>query len=215
MALVGASGSGKSTIFAILQRFYDPTSGQVIVNNELVLHAIDAKKIRSKMGYVGQEPVLFDMSLRENVLYGITTPLDPITEFALLEDIRVKANLDFIKTRSDWKNGVGPRGSRLSGGQKQRIAIARAIAKDPDMFLFDEATSALDTVSETLIQDSVDKIIASGSKSVVVIAHRLSTVVNSDIIYVIDKGRVVERGTHASLMSNIHSLYLHLYRSGL
>lgn len=215
VALVGPSGSGKSTIFAILQRFYDPTSGQVIVNNELEMHAIDAKKFRSKIGYVGQEPVLFDMSLRENVLYGIENPLDPITESALLEDIRVKANLDFVKTRSDWENSVGPRGSRLSGGQKQRIAIARAIAKDPDMFLFDEATSALDTVSETLIQDSVDKIIASGSKSVVVIAHRLSTVVNSDIIYVIERGRVAEQGTHASLMSNIHSLYSHLYRSGL
>jgi ABC-type multidrug transport system fused ATPase/permease subunit len=163
------------------------------------------------MGYVGQEPVLFDMSLRENVLYGVAAKnLSLEKERELLEDLRVKANLDFVKSDSDWELVVGPRGGRLSGGQKQRVAIARAIAKDPDIFLFDEATSALDTVSESLIQNAVNSLV---TKTVVVIAHRLSTVVNSDIILVMETGKIVEHGSHEFLI-NRNSLYTHLYRSG-
>jgi ABC-type multidrug transport system fused ATPase/permease subunit len=211
VGFVGPSGSGKSTVFALLQRFYEPVGGQVIINGALDMTQIDLKTFRSRIGYVGQEPVLFDMSLRENVLYGVGAKnLSPEKERELLEDLRIKANLDFVKSDSDWDLVVGPRGGRLSGGQKQRVAIARAIAKDPDIFLFDEATSALDTVSESLIQNAVNSLV---TKTVVVIAHRLSTVVNSDIIFVMENGQIVEHGSHEFLI-NRNSLYTHLYRSG-
>jgi ABC-type multidrug transport system fused ATPase/permease subunit len=210
VGFVGPSGSGKSTVFAILQRFYEPASGEVIVNDNLDMASIDPKIFRSKIGYVGQEPVLFDMSLRENVLYGVSRELQVDEERALLSEIRIKANLDFVKSDTDWDMSVGPRGSRLSGGQKQRVAIARAIAKDPDVFLLDEATSALDTVSESLIHNAMNTV----TKTVIVIAHRLSTVVNSDIIFVMENGQIVEHGSHTFLINKDNSLYTHLYRSG-
>jgi len=173
---------------------------------------INVKKFRSHFGYVGQEPVLFDMSLEDNVLYGVVG--DVKDRKGMLNNLRVRANLDFVTTDADWSTSLGPRGSRISGGQKQRVAIARALAINPDILLLDEATSALDTVSEELVQRTVDDMIRA-EKSVVVIAHRLSTVVNADLIYVIAQGRVVETGTHASLIAQDNSLYKHLYFSGL
>lgn len=218
VAFVGPSGGGKSTILSILQRFYVPSSGEVIINGHLPIASIAAKTFRERIGFVSQEPVLFDMSVRDNVLYGIDpgSMADPNARKNLLEDIRVKAKLDFIKSEADWDMTVGPRGSRLSGGQKQRVAIARAIAKNPDIFMFDEATSALDSDSEALIQSTIEEAITmdGGSKSVITIAHRLSTIVNSDIIFVVQKGGIVEQGTHVALLANKNSLYANLHRSG-
>jgi len=213
IALVGPSGSGKSTVLSLLQRFYSPSSGRITVHEgQTDIMKINVKKFRSHFGYVGQEPVLFDMSLEDNVLYGVVG--DVKDRKGMLNNLRVRANLDFVTTDADWSTSLGPRGSRISGGQKQRVAIARALAINPDILLLDEATSALDTVSEELVQRTVDDMIRA-EKSVVVIAHRLSTVVNADLIYVIAQGRVVETGTHASLIAQDNSLYKHLYFSGL
>jgi ATP-binding cassette subfamily B (MDR/TAP) protein 1 len=214
VALVGPSGSGKSTIFSLLQRFYPVENGAIRINGVVDIEHIDKTEFRSHIGYVGQEPVLFDMSLEDNVLYGIDGLSDGKKK-EMLESLKEKANLDFVYNGGiEWSTPLGARGSRISGGQKQRVAIARALAIDPDVLLFDEATSALDTVSERIIQTAVDEMIED-HKSVVLIAHRLSTVVNADLIYVISKGQVVESGTHASLVANEDSLYTHLYRSGL
>lgn len=215
ISLVGESGGGKSTVFALLQRFYEPLEGAIFINNSVNVASIDAPWFRSHIGFVGQEPVLFDMTLRENVLYGIERSLSEQEEEELLSALVVKANLDFVKIGSvAWSTPLGPKGSRLSGGQKQRVAIARALAKNPELLLLDEATSALDSVSESLIQASIDDLVQGRSMSVVVIAHRLSTVVNSDRICVLEKGTLVEQGTHAELLDNGKS-YAKLYLSGL
>ena len=215
LSLVGESGGGKSTVFALLQRFYDPTEGTIRINGSIDVASLDPSWFRSRIGYVGQEPVLFDMSLRDNVLYGIDTKnLSEGDEIQLLAKIKKVANLDFVGESIDWTSGLGPKGGRLSGGQKQRVAIARALARNPELLLLDEATSALDSVSEALIQEAIDGLVRDQGRSVVVIAHRLSTVVNSDEIFVIEKGTVAERGTHTDLLAS-DGLYAKLYYTGL
>ena len=214
IALVGPSGGGKSTIFSLILRFYDPTSGQIFLNNNAVnLVALDRAWFRAQLGFVGQEPVLFDMSLRENVLYGVDRRLENQEEF--LSNIAKMARLDFVGKSIDWDTSLGVKGSRLSGGQRQRVAIARAMAKQPQLLLMDEATSALDSVSEALIQESVESMVSESScRGVVVIAHRLSTVVNADRIIVIENGLATQQGTHAELLREPGSTYSKLYTAG-
>ena len=214
IALVGPSGGGKSTLFSLILRFYDPTSGQILVNNSINLVSLDKSWFRTQLGFVSQEPVLFDMSLRENVLYGATLEKGE-TEDELLEKIAKMARLDFVGKSVEWDTKLGLKGSRLSGGQRQRVAIARAMAKRPQLLLMDEATSALDSVSESLIQESIEAMVSGSScRAVVVIAHRLSTVVHSDSIIVIENGIATQQGSHAELVQMKDLTYAKLYHAG-
>ncbi|KAF9570080.1 Multidrug resistance protein 1 [Mortierella alpina] len=200
IALVGQSGSGKSTIIGLVERFYDPVSGSA------TLDGIDIKDynvtfLRDSIGIVSQEPVLFNASIKQNIIYGIRRG-QPIPTDQEIENACKMANAhDFIsKLPYKYDSMVGEKGALLSGGQKQRIAIARALIKNPRILLLDEATSALDTESERTVQAALDK--ASTGRSTIVVAHRLSTIMNADKIYVMSKGVVVESGTHKSLLAN-------------
>ncbi|GJJ15592.1 hypothetical protein Clacol_009870 [Clathrus columnatus] len=205
VALVGASGSGKSTIVSLVERFYDPISGVVKLDGR-DLRTLNVKWLRSQIGLVSQEPTLFATSIRGNVAQGlINTQWENASEeekFRLIKEACVKANADgFIsKLPNGYDTMVGERGFLLSGGQKQRIAIARAIVSDPRILLLDEATSALDTQSEGIVQNALDK--AAAGRTTITIAHRLSTIKDADRIYVMGEGMVLEVGTHNELLSH-------------
>ncbi|KAM3147561.1 hypothetical protein pb186bvf_000368 [Paramecium bursaria] len=203
VALVGESGCGKSTIMQLVERFYDTESGEILFGGENGINVKDVSllDLRSRIGMVGQEPVLFATSIRENLRYGKTDA----TEDEMIEALKKVNAWDFVsKMDKQLETYVGIGGSQLSGGQKQRIAIARAILKKPQVLLLDEATSALDRTNEKLIQSTLDEV--SQGITTIVIAHRLRTIQNADIIYVIDKGQVVEKGTHQELI-NLHGKY--------
>uniref|UniRef100_A0A0E0CH21 Multidrug resistance protein n=1 Tax=Oryza meridionalis TaxID=40149 RepID=A0A0E0CH21_9ORYZ len=231
VALVGGSGSGKSTVIALLERFYDPSAGEVTVDG-VDIRRLRLKWLRAQMGLVSQEPALFATSIRENILFG--------KEDATAEEVVAAAKAanahNFIsqlpqgydtqapRTKSNEKImeqimeqgvhykmfSVGERGVQMSGGQKQRIAIARAILKSPKILLLDEATSALDTESERVVQEALD--LASMGQTTIVIAHRLSTIRNADIIAVMQSGEVKELGPHDELIANENGLYSSLVR---
>ncbi|KAJ7016642.1 P-loop containing nucleoside triphosphate hydrolase protein [Mycena alexandri] len=215
-ALVGASGSGKSTIVALVERFYDPTGGVVTLDGVNVKD-LNLKWLRSQIGLVSQEPTLFATTIKGNVAHGlINTKYEHASEeekFALIKEACVKANADgFI---SNLPNGydtmVGERGFLLSGGQKQRVAIARAIVSDPRILLLDEATSALDTQSEGVVQDALDK--ASAGRTTITIAHRLSTIKDANMIFVMGDGLVLEQGTHEELLNDENGAYARLVQA--
>uniref|UniRef100_A0A8C7LBE0 ATP-binding cassette sub-family B member 5 n=1 Tax=Oncorhynchus kisutch TaxID=8019 RepID=A0A8C7LBE0_ONCKI len=195
IALVGASGCGKSTTIQLLQRFYDPDSGEITLDGRDI-RTLNVKWLRENMGIVSQEPVLFGTTIAENIRYGREDATDEDIERAVRE-----ANAyDFISKLPDKLNTmVGERGAQLSGGQKQRIAIARALVKNPKILLLDEATSALDTQSESVVQAALDK--ARAGRTTIVIAHRLSTIRTADVIAGFSNGEVVEQGTHRELMA--------------
>ncbi|KAG7088358.1 hypothetical protein E1B28_012362 [Marasmius oreades] len=215
-ALVGASGSGKSTVIALVERFYDPLEGAVKLDGN-DLKSLNIKWLRSQIGLVSQEPTLFATTIRDNVAHGlINTPHEyasPEEKFKLIKEACVKANADsFIsKLPEGYDTMVGERGFLLSGGQKQRIAIARAIVSDPKILLLDEATSALDTQSEGIVQDALDK--AAAGRTTITIAHRLSTIKDADVIYVMGDGLVLEQGTHNELLSDENGSYAKLVAS--
>ncbi|CAL5185807.1 unnamed protein product [Lathyrus oleraceus] len=206
VALVGGSGSGKSTVISLLQRFYDPIGGEILFDG-VAIHKLQLKWLRSQMGLVSQEPALFATSIKENILFG--------REDATYEDVVDAAKAsnahNFISMLPQgYDTQVGERGVQMSGGQKQRIAIARAIIKMPKILLLDEATSALDSESERVVQQALDK--ASVGRTTIIIAHRLSTIQNADIIAVVQNGKIMETGSHESLMENDNSLYTSLVR---
>ncbi|MBA0870024.1 hypothetical protein Goshw_006637 [Gossypium schwendimanii] len=206
-ALVGRSGSGKSTVISLIERFYDPMTGEVLIDG-VDLRKLQLKWIRRKIGLVSQEPVLFgSRSIRENIAYG--------REGASSEDVIAAAVLanaaDFIsKLPQGLDTMVGEQGIQLSGGQKQRIAIARAILKNPRILLLDEATSALDGESERIVQGALER--AMLNRTVIVVSHRLSTVMNAHFIAVIHRGRIVQKGSHAELLKDRKGLYNQLLR---
>ncbi|CAA7271334.1 unnamed protein product [Cyclocybe aegerita] len=202
-ALVGASGSGKSTIISLVERFYDPTAGTVKLDGRNVKD-LNLRWLRSQIGLVSQEPTLFATTIKGNVAHGlINTKWEHASEEdkdKLIKEACIKANADGFITKLPlgYETMVGERGFLLSGGQKQRVAIARAIVSDPRILLLDEATSALDTQSEGIVQDALDK--ASAGRTTITIAHRLSTIKDADVIYVMGDGLVLEQGTHNSLL---------------
>eukprot|EP00727_Mastigamoeba_balamuthi_P005492 m51a1_g1562 putative multidrug resistance protein 1-like (3087) ;mRNA; r:38021-50690 len=196
LALVGASGCGKSTVVSLLERMYDPLSGEVLIDG-MRARDIDVSWLRSQIGLVGQEPVLFAATIRENIALG--KPGGNATEEEVVAAARAANAHGFISSfPQGYSTPITEKGTNLSGGQKQRIAIARALVRNPRILLLDEATSALDSASEAVVQDALDR--ARGGRTTIVIAHRLSTVVAADKIAVIDKGVVVETGTHTELM---------------
>ena len=197
VALVGASGSGKSTIIQLMERFYDPDSGVVTLDG-VDLRELNVRWLRQQIGLVGQEPVLFSGTIAENIAYG-----KPGSTREDVENAARMANAwDFIQEfPAKFDTDVGEKGGQLSGGQKQRIAIARAMIKNPAVLLLDEATSALDTESERIVQGALDELLAKYKRTTIVIAHRLSTIRNADKIAVVDKGKIVEEGTHDTLMA--------------
>ncbi|KAM6450468.1 ATP-binding cassette sub-family B member 5 isoform 2-T5 [Liasis olivaceus] len=197
LALVGSSGCGKSTSIQLLERFYDPLSGQVIADG-VDTKSLHIQWLRSRLGLVQQEPILFDCSIAENIQYGDNSRIVSQEE---IEEAAKAANIhNFIENLPEkYNTRVGDKGAQLSGGQKQRIAIARALVRKPAVLLLDEATSALDTESEKIVQKALDD--ARKGRTCIVIAHRLSTIQNSDVIAVIQNGRVVEQGTHSQLLA--------------
>ncbi|HEX2802253.1 MAG TPA: ABC transporter transmembrane domain-containing protein [Phenylobacterium sp.] len=206
VALVGPSGGGKTTILNLIPRFYDATSGRVTLDGRDV-REVTLTSLRNQIALVTQEPFLFDDTIRANIAYARPEATDEQVEQAA----RAAAAHDFIGLLpKGYDTGVGEAGARLSGGQRQRIAIARAFLKDAPILLLDEATSALDTESEAQVQAALKRLMA--GRATILIAHRLSTVRGADRIYVIDQGRIVETGDHASLMKK-RGLYARLARS--
>ncbi|XP_077217872.1 ABC transporter B family member 11-like [Tasmannia lanceolata] len=206
-ALVGESGSGKSTVISLLERFYDPQSGEILIDGTN-LKEFRLRWIRQKIGLVSQEPVLFASSIRDNISYG--------KDGATLEEIKAAAELaNAAKFIDEMPQGldtmVGENGAQLSGGQKQRVAIARAILKDPRILLLDEATSALDTESERIVQEALDRIMI--NRTTVIVAHRLSTIRNADMIVVMHRGSIVEKGSHSDLLKYPSGEYSQLIRA--
>ncbi|GLJ58536.1 hypothetical protein SUGI_1456730 [Cryptomeria japonica] len=195
VALVGKSGCGKSTIIELLERFYDPIKGLVLIDDKDI-KAFNMRYLRHFIGLVGQEPSLFAGSIRDNILYG----KEDATEAEVIEAAMAANAHGFIcHLENGYDTNTGDRGLQLSGGQKQRIAIARAIIKNPSILLLDEATSALDLQSEKMVQEALDRVMV--GRTSIVIAHRLSTIQNSDCIAVIEDGKIVEQGSHPVLMS--------------
>ncbi|EGI64783.1 PREDICTED: multidrug resistance protein homolog 49-like isoform X1 [Acromyrmex echinatior] len=195
VALVGESGCGKSTCIQLIQRLYDPLDGQVLLDG-VDVSTLNVQWLRSHIGVVGQEPVLFDTTIRENIRYGN----DSITEEEMIKAAKEANAHDFIcKLPEGYDSPVGERGSQMSGGQKQRIAIARALARNPAILLLDEATSALDVHSEAIVQRALDA--AAKGRTTIIVSHRLSTITNVDRIVFIKDGVVVEEGTHDELMA--------------
>ncbi len=201
VALVGASGAGKTTLVNLIPRFYDPNCGRILIDGHDI-REVKLRGLREQIGIVPQETALFSGSVRNNIAYG---KLDA-TQAEIEAAARAANAHDFISTLADgYETLVGERGVKLSGGQRQRVAIARALLKNPRILILDEATSSLDSESEQAVQEALDRLMR--DRTTFVIAHRLSTIVNADWIVVLDAGRVAEQGTHAELLTRPDGLY--------
>ncbi|EDM65268.1 ABC-type multidrug transport system, ATPase and permease component [Moritella sp. PE36] len=196
IALVGPSGAGKTTLFELLQRFYDPQRGEVLFNN-ININELELNEVRKRMGMVPQHPVLFSSDVWHNIRYGDPSASDE----AVIKAAKLAHAHEFIEQLPEgYSSFLGEQGVRLSGGQKQRVALARAILKDPEVLLLDEATSALDAESEHHVQAALEELML--NRTTLIIAHRLSTVINADLILLMDKGEVIAQGTHNELIES-------------
>ncbi|MFZ1518472.1 MAG: ABC transporter ATP-binding protein [Ignavibacteriaceae bacterium] len=205
IALVGPSGGGKSTLADLIPRFYDPTNGSIVIDGKNIKE-VTIESLRAKMGIVTQETFLFNTTIAENIAYGLVDfPIDKIIEAAKTANAH-----NFISEMPQGYNTIiGERGVKLSGGQRQRLTIARALLKNPEIMIFDEATSALDNESEILVQEAIERLML--NRTTFVIAHRLSTIRNATNILVIDRGRIIQQGTHDKLIADEKGLYKKLY----
>ncbi|MBW4490176.1 MAG: ABC transporter ATP-binding protein/permease [Trichocoleus desertorum ATA4-8-CV12] len=200
-ALVGASGAGKTTLVDLLPRFYDPTQGKVLVDG-VDLREFELNSVRRHIAVVSQDTFIFNTSIRNNIAYG----LENVDEAAIWEAAKFANALEFIQEMpAGFDTQLGDRGVRLSGGQRQRLAIARALLRNPEILILDEATSALDSLSERLIQESLEKL--STGRTVIAIAHRLSTIVRANKVVVLEQGRIVEQGTYQELLEQRGKLW--------
>ncbi|HWU37894.1 MAG TPA: ABC transporter ATP-binding protein, partial [Candidatus Acidoferrum sp.] len=211
VAIVGASGVGKSTLVNLLPRFFDPTEGRVLLDG-VDLREVTLASLRAQIGMVTQDTILFDDTVANNIAYGLSArgAMDP----ARIQEVARLANADeFIRELPDgYGTRIGEKGVRLSGGQKQRIAIARALLRDPPILILDEATSALDAEAESLVQEALERLMR--NRTTFIIAHRLSTVIQADRIVVLQDGRQAEMGTHPGLMA-ARGPYFRLYQNQL
>lgn len=203
VALVGESGGGKSTLADLVPRFYDPTQGQILLDG-IDLRDISAESLHKQMGIVTQESILFNDTIENNITFGSDATPEAVVEAAKIAN----AHQFISQSLEGYQTKIGDRGSRLSGGQRQRLSIARAVLKNPPILILDEATSALDTESEKLVQEALTNLMK--NRTTLVIAHRLSTIQNADKIIVISKGRIVEEGTHESLLQIPNGYYAKL-----
>ncbi len=204
VALVGPSGSGKSTLTDLIPRFYDPVEGEVLLDGENIKN-LKILQLRGAMAIVAQESILFNDSIYNNISFGKTDSTTGEVE----EAARIANAHEFILgSEKGYQTNIGDRGNKLSGGQRQRISIARAIHTNPDILILDEATSALDTASERLVQEALNNIMQ--NRTTIVIAHRLSTIHKADLIVVLDKGEIVQTGTHHELIMQ-EGLYKQLH----
>jgi subfamily B ATP-binding cassette protein MsbA len=200
IALVGPSGGGKSTLADLVPRFYDPTEGKILLDG-VDIREFEVHNLRELMGIVTQESILFNDTVFNNIAFGI----EDATEEQVIEAAKIANAHNFIvQMEGGYQSSIGERGSKLSGGQRQRISIARAVLKNPPILILDEATSALDSESELLVQEALTKLM--DNRTTLVIAHRLSTIQHADEILVIERGEIVQRGTHAEL-NQIEGLY--------
>jgi len=205
VALVGPSGGGKSTLVDLIPRFYDPTDGRILLDG-IDIKEIKIENLREMMGIVTQETFLFNESIKNNIAYG----LGEYPEEKIIEAAKTANAHNFIMEMPRGYNTViGERGVKISGGQRQRLSIARALLKNPEIMIFDEATSALDNESELLVQEAIERLMV--NRTTIVIAHRLSTIRNATRIIVLDKGRIIQKGTHDELILEEAGLYKKLY----
>jgi subfamily B ATP-binding cassette protein MsbA len=201
-ALVGASGAGKSTLVDLIPRFYEPTHGRILIDG-IDLKTFDIHSLRRQIAVVSQDTFIFNNSVQNNIAYAM---INSVSQDEIIEAARQANALEFIQELPQGFNTqLGDRGIRLSGGQRQRLAIARALLRDPEILILDEATSALDSVSERLIQESLEKL--SVGRTVIAIAHRLSTIIGADKVVVLEQGKVVEEGTYQELLKNKGKLW--------
>ena len=202
LGIIGPSGAGKSTLINLLLRFFDVDSGEILIDGYNIKNDITQKSLRENISYIPQDPVLFHRTIRENIIYGKLNA----TEEELIEATKMACCYDFIMNlENGFDTIVGERGVKLSGGQRQRIAIARAILKNSKILILDEATSALDSITEKEIQKALENLMK--NKTVIAIAHRLSTLNIMDRIVVLDKGKIVEDGTKEQLLNKQDGLF--------
>ena len=195
IALLGSTGSGKTTLVNLLPRFYDPTEGMITLDGVDITH-YPRKYLRSQIGIVEQEPFLFSRTIRENITYGVHRK---VAEEEIIQAAKFAAIHDVImEFPKDYDTLVGERGVTLSGGQKQRVAIARALLKNPRILILDDSTSSVDTETEMHIRGALEHLMQ--SRTTFIIAHRIQSVMDADLILVFDKGEIVQKGTHAELM---------------
>jgi subfamily B ATP-binding cassette protein MsbA len=205
VALVGQSGSGKSTIANLISRFYDTSEGEIRVDGENIKE-VNLKSLRKLIGLVTQDSILFNDSIKNNLLIG----KENATDQEIIQALKIANAWEFVKELPKTiENNIGDSGNKLSGGQKQRLSIARAVLKNPPIMILDEATSALDSESENLVQIALDNVMK--NKTSLVIAHRLSTIQKADNILVLDKGKIIESGKHKNLMDK-GGVYTNLVR---
>jgi subfamily B ATP-binding cassette protein MsbA len=193
--LVGSSGAGKSTLVDLVPRFHDAVNGEVLIDG-INIKNYSLESLRNQMGIVTQEPILFNDTIANNISLG----MEHATKEEIMNAAKIaNANQFILQKENGYETSIGDRGNKLSGGEKQRITIARAVLKNPPILILDEATSSLDTESEKLVQDAINNLM--NNRTSIVIAHRLSTIRHADEIIVLQKGKIVERGTHETLLA--------------